>query len=92
MKAITWKEVEQICAKLNRLNPYDKKIVGKLVRADNPAEMDKYTNFIIESIGKVFTSPTDKIFDAPDRTKGVPAKALKQLSEIIAPFVKEIKH
>ena len=73
------------------LVPYQE-LVQKLVHADNPAEMERYTNFIVESIGKVFTSPTDKIFDTPDKTQGVPAKALKQLSEILAPFVREIKH
>jgi len=66
--------------------------VQKLVRADNPNELDKYTNFIIESIGRVFTSPTDKIFDTPEKTTNIPAKALKQLAEILAPFVKEIRH
>jgi hypothetical protein len=73
------------------LVPYQE-LVQKLVRAENPAEMDKYTNFVIESISKVFTSPTDKIFDAPEKNKGVPAKALKQLAEILGPFVREIKH
>ena len=73
------------------LVPYQE-LVQKLVRPDSPAEMDKYTNFIVESISRVFTSPTDKIFDTPEKQSGVPLKALKQLSEIIAPFVKEIKH
>jgi hypothetical protein len=73
------------------LVPYQE-LVQKLVRADAPAEADKYTNFVIESIGKVFTSPTDKIFDTPEKNQGIPTKALKQLAEILGPFLREVKY
>ena len=33
--AITWKEVERICAKLNGLNPYDKEIVHDILKIED---------------------------------------------------------
>jgi hypothetical protein len=35
IKAVTWKQVEQICAKLNRLNPYNKKLVGEILKIED---------------------------------------------------------
>src|SRR5438445_13830554 len=45
------------------LVPY-KDLVEKLVNKSNPAEIEKFATFIIESVSKVFTSPTSKIFDS----------------------------
>ena len=73
------------------LIPY-RELVQKIVRAENPAEMEKYTNFIIDSIGRVFTSPTETIFNGADKLKGLSAKSLKQLSEVLVAFAKEIRH
>ena len=35
VKAITWAQVRNICAKLNRLNPYNKKIVGEILKIED---------------------------------------------------------
>ena len=34
IKAITWKQVDEICAKLNRLNPYDQKVVADILKVE----------------------------------------------------------
>ena len=47
------------------LDPY-RELVEKLVVKDKPEELAKYTAFIIESVSRVFTSPTETAFD---RTK-----------------------
>jgi hypothetical protein len=35
IKAVTWKQVEQICAKLNRLNPYNRELVGEILKIED---------------------------------------------------------
>jgi len=35
LKAIAWKEVERICARLNGLNPYDKKVVHDILKIED---------------------------------------------------------
>jgi DNA polymerase elongation subunit (family B) len=32
IKAITWKQVDGICARLNRLNPYDRNVVEEILK------------------------------------------------------------
>jgi len=44
------------------LVPY-KELVEKLVKDEQAGEREKFTAFIIDAITKVYTSPTDKIFD-----------------------------
>jgi hypothetical protein len=44
------------------LEPYQKLVEG-LVNKQSPDELAKYTAFIIESVARVFTSPTGLIFD-----------------------------
>ncbi len=44
------------------LDPY-RDLVEKLVVKDKPEELAKYTAFVIDSIGRVFTSPTETAFD-----------------------------
>ena len=34
VKAITWKQVDALCAKLNSLNPYDRKIVSDILKVE----------------------------------------------------------
>ncbi len=34
MEAITWKQVDGICAKLNSLNPYDPNIVSDILKVE----------------------------------------------------------
>jgi hypothetical protein len=35
VKAITWKEIKDICRKLNRLNPYDRNFVGEILKIED---------------------------------------------------------
>jgi hypothetical protein len=35
VKAITWKQVDGICAKLNNLNPYDRSVVGEILKIED---------------------------------------------------------
>ncbi len=35
IKAITWKQVDEICTKLNRLNPYDKNVVAEILKIED---------------------------------------------------------
>jgi hypothetical protein len=35
VRAITWNEVEEICAELNRLNPYDPRRVGEILKIED---------------------------------------------------------
>jgi hypothetical protein len=35
VKAITWKQVDGICARLNRLNPYDQSVVGQILKVED---------------------------------------------------------
>ena len=35
VKAITWKQVNEICTKLNRLNPYDRKVIADILKVED---------------------------------------------------------
>lgn len=35
VKAMTWKQVKEICKKLNRLNPYDQTVVGQMLKIED---------------------------------------------------------
>lgn len=35
IKTITWKQVEEICAELNSLNPYDRTVVGEILKIED---------------------------------------------------------
>ena len=35
VRAIAWKEVEEICDELNHLNPYDPKLVGEILKIED---------------------------------------------------------
>lgn len=73
------------------LIPYQE-LVAKLVDGNQPTEQEKYTAFIIDSISKVFTSPTDKIFQDEVKQKGLTDKAIKQLTRLLEPVIKALKH
>lgn len=69
------------------LIPYQE-LVDKLVDKAQPTERQKYAAFIIDSVTKVFTSPTDKIFESGEKQKGLSDKALQQVLSIIEPIIK----
>jgi uncharacterized integral membrane protein len=73
------------------LVPYQE-LVEKLVNSDQSGEREKYTAFIIDAITKVYTSPTDKIFDSHDQTSIDPMKQLeKAIKAIVGPLEPLIK-
>ena len=72
------------------LVPY-KELVEKLVTGGLPEERQKYTEFIIDSISKVFTSPTERIFDHEKKQKGSNPDVLKQLSGLVETIGKATK-
>ena len=72
------------------LDPY-RELVEKLVVKDKPEELAKYTAFIIESVGRVFTSPMETAFDHTKDatpTEGV-IKAAGDLAKDIIKLVKK---
>ena len=67
--------------------------VRQLVEDDKPEEVAKYTAFVIDSINRVFTSPTKAIFDDHDQSGDVSSvqKVLKSVGDLIEPLVKALK-
>jgi hypothetical protein len=72
------------------LVPY-KDLVATLVDKGTPSEVQKYSTFIIDSISKVFTSPTEKIYDTEKKQKGLTPRNIKQLTPLIEAITKAIK-
>jgi hypothetical protein len=65
------------------LEPY-KDLVSKLIDPAQQTEREKFAIFIIDSVSKVFTSPTDKVFETGQRRSGIfRSRDLKDLAEII---------
>lgn len=73
------------------LVPY-KELIEKLVSTEKLEEREKYTAFLIESVNKVFTSPTSRIFEGEEKQRGLTNKAIKQLSPVIESVIKGLKH
>ncbi len=71
------------------LEPYQK-LVEKLVDKTNPEELSKYSAFIIDSVTRVYTSPTEHIFEKPGDTNSA-EKLIKALGEFIEPVIKGLK-
>lgn len=72
------------------LNPY-KDLVQAIIKEDKTAELGKYTEFVIDSVRSVFTSPTDKVFDVTKKSTGLSEKMFKQTAEIIGAGIKAAK-
>jgi hypothetical protein len=72
------------------LDPYQKLVAG-LIDKSKPEELAKYTAFVIDSVSRVFTSPTDKIFDDATQDKTSAEKIIKSLGEFADPLIKAIK-
>jgi DNA repair exonuclease SbcCD ATPase subunit len=71
------------------LDPYQK-LVEKLVDKTKPDELAKYTAFVIESVNRVYTSPTGQIFEPAGDTNSA-EKLIKALGEFIEPVIKGLK-
>lgn len=72
------------------LNPY-RELVSQLVDNTKPEELAKYTAFVIDSVNRVFTSPTDRIFDGHPEEKTTPEKMIKALGDFLDPVLKALK-
>jgi hypothetical protein len=64
------------------LKPYQK-LVEEVVNQSDPAERAIYTKFIIDSIGRIFNSPTGLVFDG-DATDGQTATGLLKVAGDVA--------
>ena len=72
------------------LDPYQE-LVSRLIDKAQPEERQKFTAFLIDSIQRVFTSPTERIFEPKDKSKAATEKSLKLLAEIAGQFSKAAK-
>lgn len=73
------------------LVPYQE-LVEKLVAIDNPEERQRYATFIMDSIAKVFTSPTEEIFREKHKGKGLgDVKTVKQITDLIEALSKGLR-
>lgn len=69
------------------LVPYQE-LVEKLVDENDPEQCKEYANFIISTINKIFTSPTDEIFKDKKSKGVVDEKSLKLIGQIGDAFSK----
>ncbi|NOT25164.1 MAG: hypothetical protein HOP16_03580 [Acidobacteria bacterium] len=72
------------------LDPYQK-LVGGLVDKAQPEELAKYTAFIIESVNRVFTSPTDPVFEGSKSQKNYTETIIKAVGSVIKPLAQGLK-
>lgn len=72
------------------LEPYQK-LISQLVDRDRPDEVAKYTAFIIDSVNRVFTSPTERIFEDRPTDKTSAEKVINAMGNVIEPLVKALK-
>jgi hypothetical protein len=72
------------------LDPYQK-LVGGLVDKTKPEELAKYTAFVVDSVNRVFTSPTERIFEDHSGDKTSAEKLIKALGGFIDPLLKALK-
>jgi chromosome segregation ATPase len=72
------------------LDPYQKLVAGSVDKT-KPEELAKYTAFLIDSVNRVFTSPTERIFEDHSADKTSAEKLIKALGGFIDPLVKALK-
>jgi hypothetical protein len=69
------------------LDPYQR-LVKQLIDENKPDELAKYTAFVIESVNRVFTSPTEHVFEEYRKAKNPSAeKLLKSIKELLEPIL-----
>lgn len=72
------------------LVPY-KDLIEKIVNNEQAGEREKYTAFLIDSITKVYTSPTDKIFDGEHKSNASSPDILKQLDKLLKAVIEPLE-
>jgi hypothetical protein len=69
------------------LEPY-RKLVGELIDDKQPSEVAKYTEFLIASINRVFTSPVSQVFDGDDVSSKDAGGLLKTAGNVAESLIK----
>jgi hypothetical protein len=72
------------------LDPYQK-LVAQLIDKNKPEELAKYTAFVIDSVNRVFTSPTDRVFEDHSSEKNSTEKIIKAVGDVVEPFAQGLK-
>lgn len=73
------------------LDPYQR-LVAQLINKDKPEEVAKHADFVIDSVSRVFTSPTENVFDgAKKETGSAPEKVIGAVTDFAKPLVDAIK-
>lgn len=72
------------------LEPYQK-VVEKFIDQQKPEERLKYATFIIDSINRVFTSPTEIVFEDHAKDRNSAEKVIKAVGDIIDPLAKALR-
>jgi hypothetical protein len=72
------------------LIPYQE-LVEKLVDNTQEGERQKYTAFIIDAITKVYTSPTDKVYETDHKSKSETFDPLKQWEKVLKGLIDPLK-
>lgn len=72
------------------LEPYQK-LVEKLIDKEKPEERLRFAQFIIESVNRVFTSPTERVFEDHAKDKNSAEKIIKAIGDVVEPFAKGIQ-
>jgi len=71
------------------LEPYRELIYG-ILEKDGNLEGDHYSNFVIDSVKSIFTSPMERVFQSENKEK-ITTKMLKDTAEILGTAVKAAK-
>ena len=69
------------------LVPYQE-LVAKTMDRTNRRRLRRYAAFLIDSVGRVFTSPMEQIFEAETKHRGISNKTIQQLKALLEPLVK----
>lgn len=72
------------------LDPYQK-LVGGLVDKAQPEEIAKYTAFIIESVNRVFTSPTEPALEGSRSQRNYTERIIKAVGGVVKPLAQGLK-
>jgi myosin heavy subunit len=72
------------------LKPYQT-LVEELIKNDESTPKAEYTKFIIDSINKVFNSPTEKIFDDSKSASSSDENIAKQINGVVEPLINLLK-
>lgn len=58
---------------------------------NKPDELAKYTGFVIESISRIFSSPTEPVFEGRQAEINSTEKIIKAVGEVIEPLAKGLR-